>query len=129
MAVLLLVFLNLAQAQIFGGGSVLPDELRPLSKSIDELEALELNADFEDRYRGLALEIERQFDLRRSSCTELPQRPERERCFRDVIGLQKRYLTTGHRFKRSYLEKIHAQQLKGLDEANAQAIRELERQF
>ncbi len=129
MAILLYFLVTLAEAQLFGSAPAPSEELRALTKSIDEFEALELSAGFEDRYRTLILDIERQFDFRRSSCTEVPVKAERERCFRDVVGLQKRYLTSGHRFKRLYLEKIHQQQLQGLDEAHAQALKELERQF
>jgi hypothetical protein len=100
-----------------------------LVRALDELDKLELGTSFEERYRTLSLEIERQLDLRRSDCLEIPQKSERERCFRDIVTEQKRYIERGFVLRKDYLQRIHGQQLKALDDARAKALSELERQF
>jgi len=137
MAKLILLALALAapmaQAQLFqnpfSSGKTAPSAGSPLTRALDVLDKLEIGASFEERYRTLSLEIERQVDLRRSDCLEMGQRSERERCFRDIVTEQKRYIERGYVLRKDYLQRIHEQQVKALGDARARALSELERQF
>ena len=124
-----------AQAQIFqnpfgGGEEKKATESPALEKVLSELEALEVNGGFEDRYRTLSIEIERQLDLKRGDCGEsLANKSDKQRCFRNIVSAHKRYLERGFSLKKVYLQKLHERQLTALDEAKTKALSELERQF
>ena len=98
-----------------------------LEKSLTELEKLEVGVGFEEKYRQISLDIERQFDAKRAECSEVTQ--NKQRCFRDIVTGQKRYLERSFDLKKEYLKKLHEQQLGALDEAHAKALKEIERQF
>lgn len=137
MARVVLVFALLAAAlpalgQVFGlpFGGKSEESASGVDKLIGELEALSLDKDFDERYRTLTLEIERQLDLKRSECAELgAAKSDKEVCFRGAVQAQRRYLTKAFEFKKRYLATIHEAQLKDLEETHAKALKELERQF
>lgn len=124
-----------AQAQIFqnpfgGGEEKKVSESSALEKVLRELEALEVNGGFEERYRTLSIEIERQLDLKRGDCGESTgSKPDKQRCFRNIVSAHKRYLERGFSLKKVYLQKLHERQLTALEEAKTKALSELERQF
>lgn len=101
-----------------------------LEKVLAELEALEVNGGFEERYRTLTLEIERQLDLKRGDCGESTvNKSDKQRCFRNIVTAHKRYLERGFSLKKIYLQRLHERQLTALEEAKTKALGELERQF
>ncbi len=124
-------FSTLAQAQIFN----LPfsDEktqtLPKLEKHLKELESLEISKDFEERYRGITVEIEKQLDLKRGECAENQVKSEKQKCFRSVVSYHKRFLERSFDLKKDYLKSLHEQQLNALNQARTNALKELERQF
>jgi hypothetical protein len=133
---LALLFASLsAHAQLFqnpfsGGEDKKTTESPALEKVLSELEALEVSSGFEDRYRTLTLEIERQLDLKRGDCGESTvSKSDKQRCFRNIVTAHKRYLERGFVLKKVYLQRLHERQLKALEEAKTKALSELERQF
>lgn len=101
-----------------------------LEKVLSELEALEVGNDFEEKYRTLSIEIERQLDLKRGDCGEsVSNKADKQRCFRNIVSAQKRFLERGFTLKKTYLQKLHERQLKALEAAKTKALSELERQF
>jgi|GEM_PF-2758648 len=101
-----------------------------LEKVLGELEALEVSGGFEERYRTLTLEIERQLDLKRGDCGEITvNKSDKQRCFRNIVTAHKRYLERGFSLKKVYLQRLHERQLTALEEAKTKALSELERQF
>jgi hypothetical protein len=128
-----LLITQLASAQIFqlpfssdksaSGGSA-------LDKLLNDFEVIEVNNDFEDKYRKISIEIERQLDLKRSECSETgANKSDKQRCFRTIISSHKRFLEKSFDLKKIYLKKIQEDQLSALDEAKEKALKELERQF
>jgi hypothetical protein len=124
-----------AEAQIFqnpfgGRDEKKAGESSALEKVLSELEALEASGGFEERYRVLSIEIERQLDLKRGDCGEsTANKSDKQRCFRSIVSSHKRYLERGFSLKKVYLQKLHERQLTALEEAKARALSELERQF
>lgn len=132
LALMLLALTTSAVAQVFGlpFGGKSEESVSGVEKLIGELEALSIDKNFEERYRTLTLEIERQLDLKRSECAELgAAKSEKEVCFRGVVQSQRRYLTKAFEFKKRYLINIHETQIKDLEETQTKALKELERQF
>ncbi|MBY0516001.1 MAG: hypothetical protein K2P81_03760 [Bacteriovoracaceae bacterium] len=101
-----------------------------LDKLLNDFESIEVNNDFEDKYRKISLEIERQLDLKRSECSETgANKSDKQKCFRVIISTHKRFLEKSFELKKTYLKKIQEDQLSALDEAKEKALKELERQF
>jgi hypothetical protein len=124
-----MLFINSSHAQVFGIS--LGEDKKPsgVALQILEMDKLEIDKNFDVNYRTASLEIERLLDLKRGECAEVSLRPDKEKCFREVVKLQKSYLEKSHSFKKKYLIQIHESQLKGLDEAHAKALKDLERHF
>lgn len=132
MARSLLVFLfiaNVAHAQVFGISLGDEKKLTGIDGLLQEMDKLAVDSSFDEKYRAVSLEIERQIDLKRGECVEVGVRAEKEKCFRDVVKLQKSYLEKSHVLKKKYLLQIHESQITGLDEAHAKALKDLERHF
>ena len=128
----LIMLSGLAQAQIFQLPFGDKSEGAPapaLERSLADLDKLEITSSFEEKYRALTIEIERQFDLKRGECAENTTKADKQRCFRDVITAQKRFLERSFELKKEYLKKLQEQQMAALDEAKQKALNELERQF
>lgn len=125
----LLCLINIAHAQVFGISLGEEKKLTGIEVLLQEMDKLSVEDSFDEKYRAISLEIERQLDLKRGECIELSVRGEKEKCFREVVGLQKSYLEKSHVLKKKYLVQIHEQQLNGLDEAHAKALKDIERHF
>lgn len=126
---ILVLLMQSAVAQVFGLPFGEKEPVVGVAKLLAELDELDVNNQFEDKYRTLILEIDRQLELKRVECTELPTRPEKEKCFRDIVQTQRKFFEKSYTIKKNYLKLIHEAQLKGLDEAHAKALKDLERQF
>lgn len=122
-------FINIAYAQVFGISLGEQKKLSGVEILLQEMEKLSVDNSFDEKYRNVSLEIERQLDLKRGECVEVSARAEKEKCFREVVNLQKTYLEKSHVLKKKYLLLIHEEQLNGLDGAHAKALKDLERHF
>lgn len=122
-------FINIAYAQVFGISLGEEKKLSGVELLLQEMDKLSVDNSFDEKYRNVSLEIERQLDLKRGECVEVSARAEKEKCFREVVTLQKTYLEKSHVLKKKYLLLIHEEQLNGLDEAHAKALKDLERHF
>ncbi len=101
-----------------------------LEKALRDLESMEVGSGFDERYRTLSIEIERQLDLKRGDCGEnVGNKTDKQRCFRNIVTAHKRYLERGFVLKKVYLQRLHERQLTALEEAKTKALSELERQF
>lgn len=122
---------TLAHAQIFNlpFSDDKPQTLPTLEKHLKDLEALEVSKDFEERYRLVTVEIEKQLDLKRGECAEIQVKGEKQKCFRNLISYHKRFLERSFDLKKDYLKSLHEQQLNALNQARSSALKELERQF
>ena len=121
---------GVAQAQIFS----LPfkdGETAPIDKVIESLQKLETDsAGYEDRFRQLTLEIERQLDIMRSDCQEKTgDAALKQRCFREVVTRHKKYLESSYDAKKTLLIALHKRQLSQLEEGREQSLKELDKQF
>jgi hypothetical protein len=122
-------FINIAYAQVFGISLGEEKKLSGVEVLLQEMEKLSVDNSFDEKYRNVSLEIERQLDLKRGECVEVSARAEKEKCFREVVTLQNTYLEKSHVLKKKYLLLIHEEQLNGLDGAHAKALKDLERHF
>ncbi|MFP5492849.1 MAG: hypothetical protein ACLGG0_15205 [Bacteriovoracia bacterium] len=122
-------FINFAYAQVFGISLGEEKKLSGVEVLLQEMDKLAVDNAFDEKYRSVSLEIERQLDLKRGECVELSVRAEKEKCFREVVTFQKSYLEKSHVLKKKYLMQIHEEQINGLDEALAKALKDLERHF
>lgn len=132
MARSVLVFIcltSIAYAQVFGLSLGEEKKMSGVEALLQEMDKLAVDSAFDEKYRNVSLEIERQLDLKRGECIEVSVRAEKEKCFREVVTLQKSYLEKSHVLKKKYLLQIHEEQISGLDEAHAKALKDLERHF
>lgn len=127
----LVAFLGLnAHAQIFslpfGGNSE-----AGIDKMISDFAKLDTDtADFEDKFRLTSLEIERQLDIMRSDCQEKSgDSSVKQRCFREVVTRQKKYLESSYEAKKSVLTALHKKQITQLEQSRDLALKELDKQF
>lgn len=100
-----------------------------LEQAIVKFEALDDSKAQEEAYRVLQLEVERGLDLKRAECGEVAKSSDKQRCFREVIKQYHRYLEKSFEFKRTYLKRLHEQQVKWLEESRSKALKDLEKQF
>ena len=103
----------------------------PIDQTIQTFEKLDVDStDFEEKFRVMAPDIERQLDLMRSDCQEKGgEASARQRCFREVVRRQKRYFEISYKLKKSLLVELHKRQLSQLELSKDTAIKELDKQF
>lgn len=130
---LLIIFFSISNsyAQVFSLPFADENSEIPIDKTIEIFEKLNVdNNEFEEKFRLMAPDIERQLDIMRSDCQEKGgPASTRQRCFREVVSRQKRYLEVSFKLKKALLIDLHKKQLTQLEQSKDTAIKELDKQF
>jgi hypothetical protein len=106
------------------------ESLKTSLEQLSELE-VEMTLNFDEQFKQKTLGLEKRLDNFRLECQDRykTDKSAREKCFRKIIQLQRKYTEVHFEKRQDYLKLIHEQQLKDLKSAKEYSLKQLDRQF